>query len=84
MDCNCESCEVYKDMENGQVAFCLRMARSFVDPSVKISECVNRPQEEYTKEQALEVLKCCGILDESGNVVEAYKDIIVKKDAEDA
>ena len=85
MGCICENCEVYKSIESGRVAFCLRMARSFSDLSVKITECINAPRKEgYTKEEASELLRQCGILDESGDVVEAYKDIIVKKDVEDA
>lgn len=38
-----------------------------------------------TKNEAFDILLRCGVLDEDGNVKDAYKDIVVKnEEAEDA
>ena len=43
-----------------------------------IEKIINTPIERPTKEQAKEILRNCGILDENYNIAEDYKDIIVK------
>lgn len=40
---------------------------------------VDLHQSKMSPEQAEEILKNCGILDENGEIVEAFKDILVKR-----
>ena len=47
--------------------------------SKAIEKIISTPVETPTKEQAKEILRNCGILDEDYNIAEAYKDIIVEK-----
>ena len=44
-----------------------------------IEKIISTPVETLTKEQAKEILRGCGILDEKYNIAEDYKDIIVEK-----
>ena len=41
---------------------------------------IDLPSNRVTKQAAIKRLKDCGILDEQGNIVEAYKDILIKVD----
>lgn len=40
---------------------------------------VDPPQSKMSPEQAEKILKRCGILDENGEIVEAFKDILSKR-----
>lgn len=45
----------------------------------KIEEILNTPTQKFSEEEAAEMLKSCGILDELGNVKSAYKNILEKR-----
>lgn len=45
----------------------------------KIEEIFNTPIKEFSEEEAAEMLKSCGILDELGNIEPAYKNILEKR-----
>lgn len=45
-----------------------------------IDKILNAPIKKPTKEEAKEILKNCGILDENYNISEDYKDIFIKKE----
>lgn len=45
-----------------------------------IDEILNRPEEPVSKEQARRNLIACGILDENGDVKDAYKNLIVTEE----
>ena len=47
-----------------------------------ITKIINTPTEKPIEEQAKEILRDCGILDENYNISEGYKDVLVKKDGE--
>lgn len=45
----------------------------------KVEEILNTPTPKFSEEEAVEMLKSCGILDELGNIEPAYKNILEKK-----
>lgn len=45
----------------------------------KIEEILNTPIKEFSEEEAAEMLKSCGILDELGNIEPVYKNILEKR-----
>ena len=47
-----------------------------------IEKIIITPVETPTKEQAKEILRSCGVLDENYNIAEDYRDIIVEKGGE--
>lgn len=50
------------------------------NPFEKIEEILNAPTRKFSAEEAAEMLKSCGILDELGNIKPAYKNILEKKE----
>lgn len=45
-----------------------------------IDNIINEPIKIKTKEEACEILRSCGIMDENNNINPAYRDIIIKAD----
>lgn len=48
-----------------------------------IDRIIQRPVKEYTKEEAGDLLRKLGVIDESGNIVGAYKEFFVEKNKKD-
>lgn len=47
--------------------------------ALAIDEIIKEPIRDVTKEEAIEALQKCGILDKKGNIMPAYKDILTDK-----
>ncbi len=52
--------------------------------AITIEEVLKTPSKQYTREEAQQILRQCGVLDKNNRVKSAYKDILIQKqDAED-
>lgn len=52
--------------------------------SLLIKQLQEAMQRDVSLEEAIESLKACGILDDSGNVCDAYADIVIRSSEKDA
>ena len=56
-----------------------RGLRQMMEISAKIDKIIETPSKKPTKQEAMKVLRSCGILNRNNGVKAAYKDILVKK-----
>lgn len=57
---------------------CKRGMKDMVAISTKIDEIIASPSKTPTKEEAVKLLRSCGILNENNNLKKAYKGIVTK------
>lgn len=53
--------------------------KNMVTALLTIDKIIESPTKKISKEEAMEVLRSCGILDKNNNIKSAYKNILTKE-----